>query len=295
MIDGEFGPYELSKYDELWSRNHRDDAEMMWGVRSAVSSASDNYRTNIHTNYSGYKASAGSEFLTSGGWMGCSNAWYQLFDENDYRITKGVRHTWRYYYQEDYNGCFYYPQSWCVKVTGRDIYGEYVREPDAEYKATGYAYQYNQSSECLAFTTKYDDCENDALEYPDSYWPFLRYADVLLIYAEAENELGHQDVALQYLNKVRERSNAPLMETATSKTGMRGTILEERAKEFACEGDRRWDLIRWGIYLQAMNAIGGRDEANINKARTERNLLYPIPADEINVNDSISSNNPGWN
>ena len=295
VIDGEFGPYELSKYDELWSRNHRDDAEMMWGVRSAVSSASDNYRTNIHTNYSGYKASAGSEFLTSGGWMGCSNAWYQLFDENDYRITKGVRHTWRYYYQEDYNGCFYYPQSWCVKVTGRDIYGEYVREPDAEYKATGYAYQYNQSSECLAFTTKYDDCENDALEYPDSYWPFLRYADVLLIYAEAENELGHQDVALQYLNKVRERSNAPLMETATSKTGMRGTILEERAKEFACEGDRRWDLIRWGIYLQAMNAIGGRDEANINKARTERNLLYPIPADEINVNDSISSNNPGWN
>lgn len=55
------------------------------------------------------------------------------------------------------------------------------------------------------------------------------------------------------------------------------------------------DLIRWGIYLQAMNAIGGRDEANINKARSERNLLYPIPADEINVNDSISSNNPGWN
>jgi len=44
-----------------------------------------------------------------------------------------------------------------------------------------------------------------------------------------------------------------------------------------------------------MNAIGGRDEANINKARSERNLLYPIPADEINVNDSISSNNPGWN
>lgn len=71
--------------------------------------------------------------------------------------------------------------------------------------------------------------------------------------------------------------------------------MEERAKEFACEGDRRWDLIRWGIYLQAMNAIGGRDEANINKARIERNLLYPIPTDEINVNDSITSNNPGWN
>lgn len=295
VIDGEFGPYELSKYENLWSRNHRGDSEMMWGVRSAVSSASDNYRTNVHTTYSGYKASAGSEFLTSGGWVGCTNAWYQLFDDQDLRIVKGVRHTWRYYYQEKYNGCFYYPQSWCEKITGNDVYGNYVREPDAEYKNTGMTYQYNQSNECLAFTTKYDDCENNALEYPDSYWPFLRYADVLLIYAEAETELGHLEEAMKYLNMVRKRSNATLMSAVSTQTGMRSSILEERAKEFACEGDRRWDLIRWGIYLQAMNAIGGRDEANINKARSERNLLYPIPADEINVNDSISSNNPGWN
>lgn len=295
VIDGEFGPYELTKYEDLWSRNHRGDSEMMWGVRSGVSSATDNYRTNIHTNYSGYKGSTGSEFLTSGGWMGCTNAWYQLFDEQDLRIVKGVRHTWRYYYQESYNGCFYYPQSWSEKITGYDIYGNYVREPDAQYKATGYAYQYNQSSECLAFTTKYDDCENDALEYPDSYWPFLRYADVLLIYAEAETELGNLSEAMKYLNIVRQRSNATLMTSASSQTALRSSILEERAKEFACEGDRRWDLIRWGIYLQAMNAIGGRDEANINKARIERNLLYPIPTDEINVNDSITSNNPGWN
>ena len=295
VIDGEFGPYELTKYEDLWSRNHRGDSEMMWGVRSGVSSSTDNYRTNIHTNYSGYKESAGSEFLTSGGWMGCTNAWYQLFDEQDLRIVKGVRHTWRYYYQESYNGCFYYPQSWSEKITGYDIYGNYVREPDAQYKATGYAYQCNQSSECLAFTTKYDDCENDALEYPDSYWPFLRYADVLLIYAEAETELGNLSEAMKYLNIVRQRSNATLMTSASGQTALRSSILEERAKEFACEGDRRWDLIRWGIYLQAMNAIGGRDEANINKARTERNLLYPIPTDEINVNDSITSNNPGWN
>lgn len=295
VIDGEFGPYELSKYENLWSRNHRGDSEMMWGVRSAVSSASDNYRTNIHTNYSGYKESAGSEFLTSGGWMGCTNAWYQLFDDQDLRILKGVRHTWRYYYQEDHNGCFYYPQSWSEKVTGYDVYGNYVREPDAQYKSTGYSYQCNQTSECLAFTTKYDDCENDALEYPDSYWPFLRYADVLLIYAEAQTELGQLPEAMKYLNMVRQRSDATLMTAVSSQTGLRSSILEERAKEFACEGDRRWDLIRWGIYLQAMNAIGGRDEANINKARIERNLLYPIPADEINVNDSISSNNPGWN
>lgn len=295
VIDGEFGPYELSKYDNLWSRNHRTDAEMMWGVRSAMSSAADAYHTNVHTMYSGYKASSGSEFLTSGGWMGCTTIWYQLFDDQDYRIQKGVRHTWRYYYQEKYNGAFYYPQSWSAKITGNDQYGRYVQEPEAQYKEKGYSWQFNQGSECLAFTTKYEDCENDAAEYPDSYWPFLRYADVLLIYAEAETELGNLDVAKTYLNMVRQRSNAVLMENTLSQVGMRSAILEERAKEFACEGDRRWDLIRWGIYLQAMDAIGGRDEANINKTRSERNLLYPIPADEINVNDSITSNNYGWN
>lgn len=294
VIDGEYGPYELSSYDNLWSRQHRTDSEMMWGVESTAGDAT--YQTGVHTYYSGYKDAQGSQFLSSGGWIGCSNNWYQLFDDQDLRIVKGVRHVWRYYYQKDYNGAFYYPQSWSGKVTGKDVLGNaYPGGQDKVYKDLGYNFQYNTSSECLAFTTKYDDVSNDAITNPDSYWPFLRYADVLLIYAEAENELGNQNEAMTYLNMVRKRSNATLMTTPASQTSMRSIILEERAKEFACEGDRRWDLIRWGIYLQAMNAIGGRDDSNINKSRTERNLLYPIPVDEINTNDSINSNNPGWN
>lgn len=105
-----------------------------------------------------------------------------------------------------------------------DADGNYVREPDAEYKKTGMNYQYNQSSECLAFTTKYDDVDDDATQYAESFWPFLRYADVLLIYAEAENELGNSAEAMRYLNIVRKRSNATLMETPGTKTAMRSTI-----------------------------------------------------------------------
>ena len=181
-----------------------------------------------------------------------------------------------------------------MKVTGRDPQGNYVQEPEKQFSDLGYAYQYNTSSECLAFTTKYSDVSDPTQAYPESFWPFLRYADVLLIYAEAENELGNMGEAMTYLNMVRQRSNAKLMENPVNQENMRSQIIEERAKEFACEADRRWDLIRWGIYLDAMNAIG-RDDSNINKARTERNLLYPIPTAEINVNDSINSNNPGWN
>ncbi len=292
VIDGNYGPYVLTDYDKLWSASHRNDAEFMFNIQSV--NGDTKYCTHVHTFYSGYTESASSVFLVSGGWVGCTNNWYSLFDDNDYRVVKGVRHTWRYYYQENYNGCFYYPQSWSVKVTGYDADGNYVRQPDTEYKSTGFAYQYNQSSECLAFTTKYDDVTNKATDYADSQWPFLRYADVLLCYAEAENELGNAAEAMKYLNVVRLRSNATQMTTNPGQTDLRSSILEERAKEFACEGDRRWDLIRWGIYLDVMNAIG-HDDGNINKSRATRNLLYPIPTEEMNVNKAINANNPGWN
>ena len=146
--------------------------------------------------------------------------------------------------------------------------------------------------------------KNKATDYADSQWPFLRYADVLLIYAEAENELGNEAEAVNYLNKVRQRSNATLMSSSPGKNALRSAIIEERAKEFACEADRRWDLIRWGIYLDAMNAIvtnkgtpeeNHQDDSGNNKQRTERNLLYPIPTKEMVANPNITENNPGWN
>lgn len=70
-------------------------------------------------------------------------------------------------------------------------------------------------------------------------------------------------------------------------------ILEERAKEFAVEGNRRTDLIRWGIYLSVMNAIGMDENGNL-KRREEKHWLMPLPPDEINGNPYIEKNNPGW-
>jgi hypothetical protein len=44
-----------------------------------------------------------------------------------------------------------------------------------------------------------------------------------------------------------------------------------------------------------MNAIGGSDDAGVSKVRYERNLLFPLPVQEINTNKYINENNPGWN
>lgn len=112
--------------------------------------------------------------------------------------------------------------------------------------------------------------------------------------------MGNSDEAVKYLNKVRERSNATeaVLEgngALDTQLKRRSAIIEERAKEFACEGDRRWDLIRWGIYLDAMNALEGSDDSGVSKVRQSRCLLYPLPASEINTNKYITKNNPGWN
>ena len=294
IANGEYGNYYLSEYKDLWTSANRQAPEFMWAVECL--DGETKYRNQVHSFYSGYSASASSDLIYSGGWVGCTYNWYALFDDQDYRITDGVRHVWRYYYQDSYDGAFYYPQAWRARITGYDLYGNYVPEQqEQQFKDMGFNFQYNTSSECLAFTNKYADCKNKASDYTDAQWPFLRYADVLLCLAEALNETDKADEAIKYLNQVRQRSNARLMDANPGKNSLRSSILEERAKELACEGDRRWDLIRWGIYLDAMNAIGGFDDAGINKNRTERNLLYPIPADEISANDAISENNPGWN
>ena len=131
-----------------------------------------------------------------------------------------------------------------------------------------------------------------------------------MIYAEAKCELsdGVSPEAISALNEIRSRSNATLAVTSgdgaiQNKEELRSAIFEERAKELTLEGDRRWDLIRWGIYLDVMNSIGGTnkdgstthyDEAGVNKHREERHLLFPIPTDEVSTNDAISENNPGW-
>ena len=296
VVNGTYGTYELLSYAELWRRGSATASEFMFSVGSVSGDAT--YKNAVHSQYEGYMTATGSDFIQSGGWVGCTRHWYDLFDHDDYRITKGVKHRWRVYTQEASNTGFYYPcdDEYSIMATGRDLDGNWVADPSGIY-ADGVSYYYSMDSQCLAFTTKYMDVSNDAIDNADANWPFLRFADVLLVAAEAENELGNTTEALVYLNKVRARSNANLgsIDEFGTQLKLRSAIIEERAKEFACEADRRWDLIRWGIYLDAMNVFEGTDDAGVLKTREERNLLFPLPSQELNTNQAITSNNPGWN
>jgi hypothetical protein len=139
--------------------------------------------------------------------------------------------------------------------------------------------------------------------YTPTNFPMLRYADVLLMLAEAENEVnGATDLAHEGLNLVRKR--ARLTDTLiASQDGFRQEIRNERARELCFEGLRKPDLIRWGIFIETMHdaadeikakASGTYSYAAQNAANvTERHLLYPIPLTEMSLNKKMVQN-PYW-
>ena len=90
------------------------------------------------------------------------------------------------------------------------------------------------------------------------YLPILRFTDVKLMYAEVLNEEAYSATgeAFNIINQVRARANlTPLSSTTTpDKAAFRNAIIKERRVEFAFEGLRWMDIIRWGIAMDVMNA-----------------------------------------
>ena len=137
-------------------------------------------------------------------------------------------------------------------------------------------------------------------------FPVLRYADVLLMAAEAINEVdGPTPEALGYLNQVRTRALALRIFPAQASTQLafRKIIQDERGRELCFEGLRKFDLIRWGIFYQTMKQQRDLIDASTSSYKSRylytynnvsyRDTLLPIPVSEISVN-SLMTQNPGW-
>ena len=115
----------------------------------------------------------------------------------------------------------------------------------------------------------------------------LRYAEVLLIKAEAANELGHSGDAVMYLNMVRARAGLAAT-NAAAQPDLKAAIWNERRVELAMEHDRFWDLVRQGRAAQVMIASG---KTNFTAGKNE---LLPIPSSEIAVSGGSLVQNPGY-
>lgn len=123
-------------------------------------------------------------------------------------------------------------------------------------------------------------------------FPVLRYADVLLMYAEALNETTYSAAgeALTSLNAVRTRAAAPAYTAAqlSAQATFRTAIINERRLELALENDRWFDLVRTGTAVDALKVVGITVPPN--------RLVYPIPQSEIDTynNPTTFPQNPGY-
>ena len=106
----------------------------------------------------------------------------------------------------------------------------------------------------------------------------IRYADVLLMAAEAHFQNGNSSTAEQYLNLVRQRAGVGVLSGISLED-----IYRERRLELSCEGHRFFDLVRTG---QAANKIDNFDSGT--------HELFPIPQIEIDLAGGNRSQNPGY-
>ncbi len=120
----------------------------------------------------------------------------------------------------------------------------------------------------------------------------FRYADLLLIAAEAANELGNSADALNYLNQIRERARQGDSEilpdvTTTNQSELRAAIWQERRVELAMEQHRYFDLVRQGQAQAVFNKL------DINWT-PNKHEVYPIPQSEIDISGGTLTQNPGY-
>ena len=118
----------------------------------------------------------------------------------------------------------------------------------------------------------------------------LRFADVLLMNAEAANETGNSALALTSLNRVRARARGTLTGilpdvTVTAQAALRTAIYKERQVELAMESDRYFDVVRQGRAAEVLGTKGWK---------AGKNEVWPIPQTEIELSGGLLTQNPGY-
>jgi hypothetical protein len=271
------GEYSLfPNFMDIWQIASRNQKEHMWEIQAQA--GNDNLQTNLYYYFNSAQPNRSGVAAV---WM--TNNHYQEYEHDDERILHGVAHQ----YIVDY---------------GNPQYTNYILYPEEDtalYKtdAAGNHYVFSGTYYNRAYSNKFSYVSNPGTANSDAFFPMLRYAEVMLMYAEAENEVnGPTADAYRYVDSIRLRSHASPTPAGLSQQDLRSFIFAERGRELVFEAQRRYDLLRWGVYLQVMNKLGVIIQGNdrLTKVRASRNLLFPISTDEVNTNSKLGGNNPGW-
>lgn len=152
-----------------------------------------------------------------------------------------------------------------------------------------------KTSNGVYYTKKYIDKPFKDLD-ADNNFIVLRYADVVLMLAEAMNEQGYiaNGEAFTHLNKIRNRAGLSSLTAAdvSDQNSFRVAVSNERRWELAFENHRWFDLIRTGNAVEVMNAH--KSESGILNTVTNDKLLFPIPQSQVDATNGKIAPNPGY-
>jgi hypothetical protein len=252
---------------------------------------------------------------------------------SDYTLSASVVKMYRnreprFYATVGFNEAHWPGTSYTGSTTGyKDLYITYYTDGTAG-NSVDYPEDYNRSGyTCKKYIHPEDNMRQTSSVRPKIY-PIFRYAEILLNYVEALNEMteaytdtvsgitvtaGNTAEILRYFNMIRYRGGIPGVATYPGQSAMRTLIKRERQIEFMCEGRRYHDLRRWGqdaldAYnkpIRGMNVKAKKTELPlfyspivINSVLTQRSFQYknyfcPIPRTAINKNANLVQN-PGW-
>ncbi len=260
------GQYDLSTpFDKVFREEGENSRESVFEVQATASAS---VPQNNGVQYAQIQGVRGSGVFDMGwGWNTPSTQLEAAFETNDPRKNRTIMYTST------------------STTTYQTIYGENlpVGLPNPRYNNKVYTNPSLRNSIGNRF----------------GYWMnvrILRYADVVLMYAEAATELGgdaNLTSAKTALNSVRLRARAggtgilPDVTTNDQAT-LRAAVRQERRVELAMEHDRFFDIVRWGIAQSVLNAAG---KTNYNNSR---DALLPIPQPQIDLSAGVLKQNPGY-
>ncbi|NCT94660.1 MAG: RagB/SusD family nutrient uptake outer membrane protein [Chitinophagaceae bacterium] len=258
--------YDLSTpYDKIFREDGENSKESVFEVQATASAA---IPTNNGVQYAQIQGVRGAGIWDLGwGWNTPSPELEAAYEPGDPRKARTIMYTST------------------TTTTYQTIYGENLPTglPNPRYNNKVYTNPALRSSYGNRF----------------GYWMnirLLRYADVVLMYAEAANEVGgtgNITAARNALNSVRARAragnNSILPDiTTTDQATLRDAIRKERRIELAMEHDRFFDIVRWGIAQTVLNAAGKTAFTN------SRDVLLPIPQTQIDLSAGVLTQNPGY-
>ncbi|MCX2572963.1 RagB/SusD family nutrient uptake outer membrane protein [Pedobacter sandarakinus] len=265
------GQYDLSvPYGDIFSEKGENSKESVFEIQATASAT---VQTANGVQYASIQGTRGTttEWNRGWGWNSPSAALEAAYEPNDPRKTRTILYS---------------------SFAGKDnftIYGQkapfYPTEvPNLKYNQKVLA----NPSFIAAYNTR------------SGWWMnvrILRYADVVLMFAEAANEVGgsaNLTLAQDALNTVRTRARIgavagtlPNINT-TDQNVLRNAIRQERRVELAMEHERFFDIVRWGIDADAMQAAG---KTNYNP---NRDRLLPIPQQQIDLSKGVLTQNVGY-